>query len=201
MRYIIYYSTKGGVGKTTLAKLCHLTLTQNNHKAVVGDDTDPQQHYADWMEYHPQLIHHGVGDPDFFIYDTQGFHTDVNENLLKAAKDIDAKIIIPIRPVCSLRYKNGENKGQIIRTSDEVKEATRISGRVHRLGIADKCCFVLNGCDPRSKKDIALFTEELAPFNIKVCNKQFNQRKAFGNGGYTNKEIADMSELLLEVLL
>lgn len=192
MKYIVYYSSKGGVGKSTLAKLTHLTLTQCSNKIVTGDDTDPQQHYNFWMENNPELNAKDDEEPDYFIYDTQGFHTDINETLLIATKDLDARILIPIRPVPSASSD---------KLSDEVREGKRIAARIKKLGVDKKCAFVLNGCDQRSKKDIAAFINELAPLGITICRKQISQRKAFGNGAFTKREIADMSELLLEVLL
>ncbi|MDP2513677.1 hypothetical protein Q8W17_00185 [Photobacterium damselae subsp. piscicida] len=40
MKYIVFYSSKGGVGKSTFAKITHFVLANNNQKKVAGDDTE-----------------------------------------------------------------------------------------------------------------------------------------------------------------
>lgn len=179
MRYLIYYSSKGGVGKTTFAKISHLVLADNNQKKVAGDDTDPQQHYADWMSLHKNLVS-SEEDAEFFIYDTQGAHTSANAELLTAACDADAVILIPVKP-----------------SSDDLKEAQRIANRLTQLNVMDKAIFFLNGCVANSS--YSNYRVELAKLG-KVARKQINNRKAFAETP-TSREINDVSALLLEVLV
>lgn len=179
MRYLIYYSSKGGVGKSTFAKISHLVLADNNQKKVAGDDTDPQQHYADWMSQHKNLVS-SEEDAEFFIYDTQGAHTAANAELLTAACDADAVILIPVKP-----------------SSDDLKEAQRIANRLTQLNVMDKAIFFLNGCVANS--NYSNYRVELAKLG-KVARKQINNRKAFAETP-TAREINDVSALLLEVLI
>jgi chromosome partitioning protein len=180
LKYIILYSTKGGVGKSTLAKLIHTVLSNNNLRKVAGDDTDPQQHYANWMVEHKNNVVNEK-DADFFIYDTQGAHTQTNIDLLDAAKDEDALIMIPVRP-----------------SNDDLKEAERIAERLSKINILHKCVFVLNGCVANS--NYSSYIERLNSYGIKVARKCINSRKAFSDEPKT-REINDISALLLEVLV
>ncbi len=179
MRYIIFYSSKGGVGKSTIAKVTHRVLGSNNQKKVAGDDMDPQQHYADWMANHPELVSEEK-EADFFIYDTQGAHTDKNVELLKAAKDVDSVILVPVRP-----------------SEDDMKEVRRIVPRLEKIGVLDKVVFFLNGCGANS--NYKSFRQDLSQYG-KVAKKQINNRIAFSDNPKT-REINDVSALLLEVLL
>ena len=179
MKYIVFYSSKGGVGKTTHAKMTHLVLGNNNQKKVAGDDMDPQQHYADWMANNPHLVSSEI-DADFFIYDTQGAHTEKNIELLTAIKGVDAVILVPVRP-----------------SQDDMKEVRRIVTRLNKIGVLDKVVFFLNGCVANS--NYSKYKEELATYG-RVAKKQINTRVAFSDNPKT-REINDISALLLEVLL
>lgn len=180
MKYIILYSTKGGVGKSTFAKLIHTVLSNNNLRKVAGDDTDPQQHYANWMiENKKNSVNEK--DADFFIYDTQGAHTQTNIELLNAAKNEDALIIIPVRP-----------------SNDDLTEAERIAKRLIKLDVLHKCVFVLNGCVANS--NYSYYIDKLNSYGIKVARKKINSRKAFSDNPKV-REINDISALLLEVLI
>ena len=180
MKYLIHYSTKGGVGKSTISKIAHQVLADNNQKKVAGEDLDPQQHYADWMGKNASLVS-SEESSDYFIYDTQGAHTKANEELLCAVKSVEAIVLIPVRP-----------------SIDDMKEAERIATRLKRIGIQNKCIFFFNGCIANcSYKD---YREVLEGFGIKVARKQINTRKAFAEKP-TLREINDISALLLEVLL
>ena len=178
MKYIIYYSSKGGVGKSTHAKLAHLVLGNNNQKKVAGDDMDPQQHYADWMANNPELV--SKEEADFFIYDTQGAHTDKNVELLTAAKEVDSIILVPVRP-----------------SKDDMKEVSRMVQRLDKVGVLDKVVFFLNGCVANS--NYKPYRDELSKYG-RVAKKQINTRIAFSDAP-RNREINDISALLLEVLL
>lgn len=179
MKYILFYSSKGGVGKSTHAKLTHLVLGNNNQKKVAGDDMDPQQHYADWMANNSHLVS-SEDEADFFIYDTQGAHTEKNIELLTAVKDVDAVILVPVRP-----------------SKDDMKEVRRIVSRLDKIGVLDKVVFFLNGCVANS--NYSEFKDDLAAFG-RVAKKQINNRIAFSDNP-TTREINDISALLLEVLL
>lgn len=179
MKYIIFYSSKGGVGKSTHAKLAHLVLGNNNQKKVAGDDMDPQQHYADWMANNPELVSKEE-DADFFIYDTQGAHTDKNVELLTAAKGADSIILVPVRP-----------------SKDDMKEVSRMVLRLEKVGVLDKVVFFLNGCVANS--NYKQYRDELSKYG-RVAKKQINNRIAFSDSPRT-REVNDISALLLEVLL
>lgn len=179
MKYIIFYSSKGGVGKSTHAKLAHMVLGNNNRKKVAGDDMDPQQHYADWMNSNPNLVA-TEDEADFFIYDTQGAHTDKNVELLTAAKDVESVILIPVRP-----------------SKDDMKEVRRMVPRLEKIGVLNNVVFFLNGCVANS--NYKGFRDELATFG-RVAKKQINNRIAFSDTPRA-REVNDISALLLEVLL
>jgi cellulose biosynthesis protein BcsQ len=180
MKYLIYYSTKGGVGKSTISKLSHQVLADNNLKKVAGDDTDPQQHYSDWLDANQKWVSE-ESCAEYYIYDTQGAHTDANVELLNAAKGEDAIIMIPVRP-----------------SDDDIKEAKRIADRLSNIGITDKCLFFFNGCIANC--NYADYRKKLEALGIRVARKQINTRKAFAEKP-TMREINDVSALLLEVLI
>ncbi|WP_150149726.1 ParA family protein [Candidatus Enterovibrio escicola] len=179
MKYIIFYSTKGGVGKSTNAKMAHLVLAQNNLKRVAGEDIDPQQHYADWLEAHPELVSRAE-HAHFYIYDTQGAHTEKNIELLNATKEVQAVILVPVRP-----------------SKDDIKEAKRIAKRLTKIGVMDKVIFFLNGCVANSNHQS--YRDDLISIG-RVARKQINARVAFAENP-KSREDNDMSALLLEVLL
>ncbi len=181
MKYIIFYSTKGGVGKSTLVKLTHRVLAKNNGKRVTGDDTDPQQHYKSWLDRSPELTS-DADNADYFLYDTEGSHTKYNAELLEAAVNVDAVILIPTNPVPFNEF--GE-------PSDEVVECKRIAERLGKLGIKHKARFVLNKVNPVSKKKTAQFIELLESTEIEVSRKHIPNRAAFGSGP-TAREVNDM---------
>ncbi|MDP2544690.1 ParA family protein [Photobacterium damselae subsp. piscicida] len=179
MKYIVFYSSKGGVGKSTFAKITHFVLANNNQKKVAGDDTNPQQHYADWMNANSSLCSNEEV-ADYFIYDTQGAHTEVNIEILTACKTENAVILIPVKP-----------------SDDDIKEAKRIATRLKQLNVIDKAIFFLNGCVANS--NYKKYREELCSLG-RVARKQINNRKAFAETP-TQREINDVSALLLEVLI
>lgn len=179
MKYIIQYSTKGGVGKTTFAKLLHTVLARLERYKVTGEDLDPQQHYADWLAANPELVV-TEKEADFFLYDTQGAHTDTNKQLLQAVKNVDALIIVPVRP-----------------SVEDVKEARRIGKRLAEAGVLDKAIFVLNGC--HHSKDYNWYIAELKMIGA-VAKKRINTRSAFAETP-RNKELSDFSQLVHEVIL
>lgn len=179
MKYLIFYSSKGGVGKSTFAKITHQVLADNNQKRVAGDDTDPQQHYGDWLIKNPHLVS-SEEDAQYFVYDTQGAHTSENIELLNAAREEDAIILIPIKP-----------------SFDDLKEAERISKRLSKIGVMDKGVFFFNGCVANS--NYQLYRDQLSKLG-RVAKKQINTRKAFAETP-TAREINDVSSLLLEILI
>lgn len=178
MKYIIIYSTKGGVGKSTFAKCSHLVLSLLERRKVGGEDLDPQQHYADFLAAHSHLS--TSENAEFFIYDTQGAHTEKNAELLNAAGGVDSLIIVPVRP-----------------SSDDLKEARRITERLKNHGVMDKTVFVLNGC--HHSKDYSRYIAELKELG-RVANKRINTRTAFAEVP-KQKELSDFSQLLHEVVL
>lgn len=179
MKYVIFYSTKGGAGKSTFAKLSHQVLALLERRYVIGEDLDPQQHYADFLKSNEALV--ATSDnAEFFIYDTQGAHTKTNAELMEACAGIDSVIIVPVRP-----------------SDDDIKEAKRISKRIKENNLTDKTVFVLNGC--HHSKDYSKYINELKQLG-NVAKKRINNRTAFAESP-TRKELTDFSQLLHEVIL
>lgn len=84
--HIVFFNTKGGVSKSTLCELSRLELQRLGYKVNV-ENTDQQEHVT--------LIENE--DADFFLYDTAGAFTVENVDLLKAACEANALIIIPMK--------------------------------------------------------------------------------------------------------
>ncbi|MEE7918676.1 ParA family protein, partial [Vibrio parahaemolyticus] len=83
--HIIFFNTKGGVSKSTLCEYSAAELQRLGHRVHV-DNTDQQQHVT--------LIDNE--DAEFFLYDTAGAFTAANVDLLKAASEANAMVIIPM---------------------------------------------------------------------------------------------------------
>lgn len=84
MKHIIFFNTKGGVGKSSLCEFSANELIRLGYLVSVFN-TDQQDH----------VTCSDLDDSDFCLYDTAGAFTSKNIELLTAAKDFDTKIIIP----------------------------------------------------------------------------------------------------------
>ena len=121
--HIIFFNSKGGVSKSTLCEYTAKELQRLGHSVNV-DNTDQQQHVT--------LIENE--EADYFVYDTAGAFTSDNLELLKAAADANALIIVPLN--------TGKN---------DLKEIPFISEKLNELGLKDKTRFVFTKTRPNSK--------------------------------------------------
>ena len=87
MKHVIFFNTKGGVGKSTLCELSARELVRLGFSVSV-DNTDQQVHVT-LIDSEPS---------DYCLYDTAGAFTSANTELLKAASNEDVLIIIPMIP-------------------------------------------------------------------------------------------------------
>ena len=179
MKYVIFYSTKGGVGKSTFSKISHIVLAMLERRKVTGEDLDPQQHYADFLAANEALISTSE-EADFYLYDTQGAHTQTNADLMAALSGVDSVIIVPVKP-----------------SNEDIKEAKRIAKRFSEYNLTDKVVYVLNDC--HHSKDYTKYINELKQLG-RVAKKRINNRTGFRETP-TRKELNDFSQLLHEVVL
>ncbi|TGZ35362.1 hypothetical protein EQ875_01643 [Photobacterium damselae subsp. damselae] len=114
--HIIIFNTKGGVGKSTLCEYSSRQLQRLGY-AVSVSNTDQQQHVTNIRDSGAQ----------YHLYDTAGAFTEQNVKLLKAARNVDAKIIIP---VCT-----GKN---------DAYEVDFVLEQLQAYGVKDKAWFVLS---------------------------------------------------------
>ncbi|MDN4693186.1 ParA family protein [Vibrio parahaemolyticus] len=121
--HIIFFNTKGGVSKSTLCEFSALELQRLGYNVHV-DNTDQQEHVT--------LIENE--DADYFLYDTAGAFTAANVDLLKAAADAQAMIIIPM------------NTG-----INDLKELGFILDRLSEFGVKDKARIVFTKTRQNSK--------------------------------------------------
>lgn len=85
MKHLIFFNTKGGVSKSTLCEFSARELLRLG-RSVNVDNTDQQVHVT--------LI--TTENADVCLYDTAGAFTESNMDLLSAASEEDALIIIPL---------------------------------------------------------------------------------------------------------
>ncbi|WP_150138523.1 ParA family protein [Candidatus Enterovibrio escicola] len=85
MQHLIFFNTKGGSGKSTLCEYSAMELQRLGHNVSV-ENTDQQQHVT--------LIQNDAAD--FCLYDTAGAFTHENVKLLRAARDANSLIIVPM---------------------------------------------------------------------------------------------------------
>lgn len=121
--HIIFFNTKGGVSKSTLCEFSSKELQRLGYSVHI-DNTDQQKHVT--------LIEHESAD--YFLYDTAGSFTTANVDLLKAASEVEALIIIPIR--------TGNN---------DFEEVDFLLSQLEMYGVKDKAKFVFTQTRPNSK--------------------------------------------------
>lgn len=139
--HIIFFNTKGGVSKSTLCEYTSLELQRLGYKVNV-DNTDQQQHV--------NLI--TDEDADYFLYDTAGAFTADNVELLKAASDAKALIIVPMN--------TGKN---------DLKELEFLLAKLEEFGVKDKTRFVFSKTRQNSKA-LAMRRETLSEHGMKSVN-------------------------------
>lgn len=179
-KYIIFMAHKGGVGKSTMSKQCSRELHRIG-KAIEGQDYDPQQHFARFMEVNSYLFS-DEELAEYVIVDTQGAHTQTNVEIMQGMKNENALFVILFRP-----------------TEDDYKETLVIRDRLKAQGILDKALFVINGCYRENDKDVKEFKERLSD-TVKVANSVFVQRKNYAKEP-DSKVRGEISRFLHEAVL
>ncbi|GAL14395.1 hypothetical protein JCM19233_5407 [Vibrio astriarenae] len=156
-KYILLMASKGGVGKSSICKQIARELHRTGYK-VQAEDYDPQQHFARFAEVNNYIF---VEEGDYVVIDTQGAHTETNTQLMKAMKNEDATIIIPMRP-----------------TEDDYTESLKMRDRLSEFNLLDKSVFVINGAYREIDKDAKHYSAMLRD-TANVSKALFTQRKAF----------------------
>ena len=179
-KYLILMASKGGSGKSVLCKQIARELYRTGYK-VNGQDYDPQQHYAQFVEVN-NAIFSSNGEVDFTIVDTQGAHTQTNIDIMQGMKNEDALFIIPFMP-----------------TDDDYKEALKMRDRLKEFGLLDKAIFVANRCYRENDKDVKDFKQRLST-TVNVAKSVFVNRKAYAKEP-DSKVINEISRFLNEVVV
>ena len=179
-KYLIMMASKGGSGKSVLCKQIARELYRIGYK-VNGQDYDPQQHYAQFVEVN-NAIFSSNGEADFTIVDTQGAHTQTNIDIMQGMKNEDALFIIPFMP-----------------TDDDYKEALKMRDRLKEFGLLDKAIFVANRCYRENDKDVKDFKQRLST-TVNVAKSVFVNRKAYAKEP-DSKVINEISRFLNEVVV
>lgn len=154
---LIFLSGKGGVGKSTLAKMMYLELTSRGH-VVNCKDGDPQQHLKRFVESRPNQD----GDAAFTLVDTQGAWTVDNIELLKLVKAEDHRIIIPFKS-----------------SNDDLDSAATMYNRLKSLDALDHAVFVANETASEFDADAMRYMKSLRDMGANVSKWQFQDLKAF----------------------
>lgn len=179
-KYLILMASKGGSGKSVLCKQIARELYRTGYK-VNGQDYDPQQHYAQFIEVN-NAIFSSNGEVDFTIVDTQGAHTQTNIDIMQGMKNEDALFIIPFMP-----------------TDDDYKEALKMRDRLKEFGLLDNAIFVANRCYRENDKDVKDFKQRLST-TVNVAKSVFVNRKAYAKEP-DSKVINEISRFLNEVVV
>ena len=135
--HILFFNTKGGVGKSTLCEYTSRYLSFMNKKVNI-ENTDQQIHVSLNKDK----------EADYFLYDTAGAFTDKNMSLLKAVNKFNAKVIVPI--------KVGLN---------DFKEIDFLNEKLNELGIKNNTTVVFTHARKNNKK-IKILKEKLNEFGI-----------------------------------
>ena len=179
-KYLILMASKGGSSKSVLCKQIARELYRTGYK-VNGQDYDPQQHYAQFVEVN-NAIFSSNGEVDFTIVDTQGAHTQTNIDIMQGMKNEDALFIIPFMP-----------------TDDDYKEALKMRDRLKEFGLLDNAIFVANRCYRENDKDVKDFKQRLST-TVNVAKSVFVNRKAYAKEP-DSKVINEISRFLNEVVV
>lgn len=170
--HIIFFNTKGGVSKSTLCEFSSNELQRLGYTVHV-DNTDQQDHVT--------LLKNESAD--YFLYDTTGAFTADNVELLKAAADVNALIVIPM------------NTG-----INDLKELDFILARLDEFGVKDRSRIVFTKTRKNSKvlkkrKDTVL-ERGLIPLNWVMPTLD-----DFGEQRDTSRTRNEISAFLHEVIL
>ncbi|HGO5304493.1 TPA: ParA family protein [Vibrio harveyi] len=179
-KYIIFMAHKGGVGKSTMSKQFSRELHRLG-KVIEGQDYDPQQHFARFMEVNSYLFTKQE-EAEYVVVDTQGAHTQTNIDIMQGMQHEDALFVVLFRP-----------------TEDDYKETLVIRDRLKAQGVLDKALFVVNGCYRENDKDVKEFKERLRD-TVKVAQSVFVQRKNYAKEP-DSKVRGEISRFLHEAVL
>ena len=135
--HILFFNTKGGVGKSTLCEYTSRHLSSKNKKVSV-ENTDQQIHVS----------LNSDNEADYFLYDTTGAFTDKNIVLLEAINSVNSKIIIPM------------NVGL-----NDLREIKFLNKKLDDFGIKKHAKVVFTRARKNNKK-IKLLKEQLNGFGI-----------------------------------
>lgn len=167
--YLAFMASKGGVGKSALAKMFHQELTRQGHK-VNGKDSDPQQHFRSYLN--SQTEH---DTPDVVLIDTQGAWTTDNKELVQLLSTENHKIIVPFKP-----------------GDDEVKEALVMAKRLKEMNALDNAVFVVNEAPRDFDPECREYADQLKEYGLNVSKWQFQDLKDMRktqNKGKAQKQI------------
>lgn len=170
--HIIFFNTKGGVSKSTLCECSANELARLGYQVHV-DNTDQQEHVT--------LIDNDAAD--YFLYDTAGAFTAANVELLKAAANAEALIIIPM------------NTG-----ANDLKELDFILDRLDEFGVKSKSKVVLtkvriNSALARSRREL------IQSRGIEVAKWSMPMLDDFADNRQSTRTRKEISAFLHEVVL
>lgn len=172
---IALMASKGGVGKSVIAKMLHQELTRQG-RLVNGKDSDPQQHFREFLNTQPQHT-----KPDIVIIDTQGAWTSDNKQLVQLLSSEEHKIIVPFKP-----------------SDEDVKEALVMAKRLKDMGALENTVFVGNESYRDSDPDSREYAKQLKEYGLTVSKWQFQDLKAFKKGQNTGKAQKQIQRFLHE---
>ncbi|OEF61220.1 hypothetical protein A1OW_20325 [Enterovibrio norvegicus] len=171
-KHIVFFNTKGGVSKSTLCEFAALELKRLGHDVSV-DNTDQQEHVT--------LMDNDAAA--FCLYDTAGSFTAENVELLQAAAEANAVIIVPM------------NTGQ-----NDLKELPFLIARLEEYGIKEKARFVFTKTRQNSKA-LESRRATLAELGLTSCRWVMPQLEDFTEQRQTARTRNEISAFLHEVIL
>lgn len=170
--HIIFFNTKGGVSKSTLCEYTAIELQRLGYGVHV-DNTDQQRHVT--------LIENE--NADYFVYDTAGAFTSDNVDLLKAASDAKALVVVPMN--------TGKN---------DLKELDFLLSKLDEYGVKNKARFVFTKARTNSKA-LAARRETLAKHGMTSINWVMPMLEDFSEQRHTSRTRNEISAFLHEVIL
>lgn len=170
--HIIFFNTKGGVSKSTLCEYSAAELQRLGHRVHV-DNTDQQQHVT--------LIDNE--DAEFFLYDTAGAFTAANVDLLKAASEANAMVIIPMN--------TGKN---------DLKELDFILDRLDEFGVKEKARVVFTKTRQNSKS-LQARKKTIKERGLIATNWVMPMLEDFSEQRHTSRTRNEISAFLHEAIL
>ncbi|HAS6111994.1 TPA: AAA family ATPase [Vibrio vulnificus] len=170
--HIIFFNTKGGVSKSTLCEYSAAELQRLGHRVHV-DNTDQQQHVT--------LIDNE--DAEFFLYDTAGAFTAANVDLLKAASEANAMVIIPMN--------TGKN---------DLKELDFILDQLGEFGVKEKARVVFTKTRQNSKS-LQARKKTIKERGLIATNWVMPMLEDFSEQRHTSRTRNEISAFLHEAIL